>query len=559
MLFGLQETNADTMSKVISPSKANENRANRYATVESAEHPKHKTLHPKLNTCEVDIQKLKSLQTSEVESTSSEKDLTPYWTESCAAINSALLLPLWIDSPDSAAKSYNTWSNKTVEKSWFSTIKVTVPKKNSQLTSLQFCMASVAECPDSGDTVPKSKKIQILPTSEQKAILDRWFGASRFFYNQAVEAMANGATTHFKALVPEIFENAPDWHTDIPRQIKVGAIMDACKAVSNAKIKCKQTGEYQKVKFRSRRQPRQTLYLRADTLKENGFYVRKLGDMKLTEPLPAKPQGTGLKADRDHENEVKDSQLIYEHGRYFLCVSYVEKKKPRDPTGKIVALDPGVRTFLTYFTEDGFGWLGHHAINRIQRLCHHLDNLLHRASQVNRPLRRTLRQAANRIRVKIRNLVDELHKKIAHFLCYNFDVILLPTFETKEMCKRGKRKLRKKSVRQMLTLSHFRFKQFLKHKANETGALVIDVDESYTSKTVSWTGEIIETLGGGKVITAKDGTKMDRDLNGARGIFIKNVSRALRVLPSVVTDKQIVFIVFIRYLQVERNRRDCGR
>ena len=84
----------------------------------------------------------------------------------------------------------------------------------------------------------------------------------------------------------------------------------------------------------------------------------------------------------------------------------------------------------------------------------------------------------------------------------------------------------------MLTLSHFRFKQFLKHKANETGAIVIDVDESYTSKTVSWTGEVIETLGGGKVITAKDGTKMDRDLNGARGIFIKNISCALTVLPS---------------------------
>ncbi len=36
--------------------------------------------------------------------------------------------------------------------------------------------------------------------------------------------------------------------------------------------------------------------------------------------------------------------------------------------------------------------------------------------------------------------------------------ILLPTFESKQMTKRGHRKLRRKSVRQMLTLSHYRFR-----------------------------------------------------------------------------------------------------
>ena len=360
----------------------------------------------------------------------------------------------------------------------------------------------------------------------------KWFGGSRFFYNRAVDAMKDGSSTNFKTVAPQLIADAPDWHVDIPRQIKVGAVMDACQAVRNAKVKCKQTGEFQKVKFRSRKQPRQTLYLRADTLKTNGFYVQKLGEMQMTESLPAKPQGQGKQSERDTINEVKDSQLIMENGRYFLCVIYVEKRKSRDPSGRIVALDPGVRTFMTYFTEDGFGWLGYQSINRIQRLCQHLDNLLSRASTAKRPLRRTLRQAANKIRVKIRNLVDEFHKKVAHFLVTHYDIIFLPTFESQEMCKRGKRNLRKKSVRQMLTLSHYRFKQRLKQKALEYGVQVIDVCEAYTSKTVSWTGEVVEKLGGAKVITASDGTRMDRDLNGARGIFVKSIAGALRVLPS---------------------------
>ena len=254
------------------------------------------------------------------------------------------------------------------------------------------------------------------------------------------------------------------------------------RSLSNAKKKAKATGEQQKVKFRSRKNRRQTLYLRADSLKSNGFYVRFLGDMKMSEPLPAKPQAeTGKVSERNTDAEVKDSQLILENGRYFLCVPYLEKKKTRKPSGRIVALDPGVRDFMTFFSEDHFGWLGMQCINRIQRLCQHCDNLLSRATQEKRPLRRALRKAANRIKVKIRNLIDDLHKKVAHFLVTNFDIILLPTFETKQMTKRGARKLRKKSVRQMLTLSHYRFKVFLKQKAKEYGVKVIDVCEAYTS------------------------------------------------------------------------------
>lgn len=132
-----------------------------------------------------------------------------------------------------------------------------------------------------------------------------------------------------------------------------------------------------------------------------------------------------------------------------------------------------------------------------------------------------MKLAATRIRGKIKNLVDELHKKTARFLVDNFDVILLPTFETSQMSSKAKRRIRSKSVRQMLTLSHYKFKQFLKHKAFENSKVVLDVNEAYTSKTVSWTGEVIHNLGGAKVIKSSDGRVMPRDWNGARGIFLR--------------------------------------
>jgi putative transposase len=82
----------------------------------------------------------------------------------------------------------------------------------------------------------------------------------------------------------------------------------------------------------------------------------------------------------------------------------------------------------------------------------------------------------------------------------------------------------------MLTVSHYRFGQFLKHKAFETHKVFMDVNEAYTSKTVSWTGEIIPNLGGAKFIKSpSDALVMSRDMNGARGIFL----RALVDTPSL--------------------------
>ena len=134
------------------------------------------------------------------------------------------------------------------------------------------------------------------------------------------------------------------------------------------------------------------------------------------------------------------------------------------------------------------------------------------------------------MRVRITNLINELHHQAARFLVDNFDLILLPTFETSDMVQRGKRKIRSKSVRSMLTFAHYRFQQFLLWKAWETGKQVLLVNEAYTSKTCSWNGEIVAKLGGQRWIQSSDGLRVERDINGARGIFL----RALGDTPSLM-------------------------
>ena len=149
-----------------------------YVTVESPLQNKKTTLKGKLTSCEASIPTLKLSAILAAVLTKKDEAIEPYWTDFSREISSSLLLPIGIDSVDSALGQYNIWSSKTVENSWFSTNLFTVPPKNSPLICSQSSMSSVAECPDSVDTVMRSRKIPLLLTRDQKKTLRFWAAVS---------------------------------------------------------------------------------------------------------------------------------------------------------------------------------------------------------------------------------------------------------------------------------------------------------------------------------------------------------------------------------------------
>ncbi|WP_445251089.1 RNA-guided endonuclease InsQ/TnpB family protein [Microcoleus sp. D3_18a_C4] len=329
---------------------------------------------------------------------------------------------------------------------------------------------------------------------------------SRFVYNTTIKYLQEpGTKANWMTLKTGILNSLPEWAKPVPFQIKSIAIKDACSAVKAAKQGFKKDGQLRKCKFRSRKDTKQSIYVPKASIKDCGVYHSILGKCQLTESLP---------------KNFSDGRLTLAYGEYYLVVSEEVQQTKTDKQGRLVALDPGVRTFMTFFSEDSYGWLGNDSNLYIQKLCFRLDKLVSKISKAPSRQKRRFKKAASRLRCKIKNLVRELHHKVAKFLVDHFDVILLPRFETSQMVSKSRRKLRNKTVRQMLTLSHYEFKNFLKWKAWENSKLVIDCNEAYTSKTVSWTGEIVKHLGGARTIkSAATGLKMDRDLNGARGIF----------------------------------------
>ena len=369
-------------------------------------------------------------------------------------------------------------------------------------------MSSPAASTDSGDILLKSRKIRIYPSHSQLLILNQWIGTARYTFNQAIAFLRQPDTkANWKAIKAPILNELPLWAGLTPYQVKSIAIRDACIAVSNAKRKFKRTKQFQQVRFKSRKRRTDSIYIPKSAISSKGVYHTMLGQLKSSEALP---------------EVIRDGRLKHEYGKWFLVIPVPIATTISENQRDVVALDPGVRTFQTWYSPEGYGKVGQSDFGKIYRLCYHLDDLMARISTVSKQRKRRMMKASWKIRSKIRSLIAEIHHKTARFLCLNFKTVLIPTFETSKMVK----KLRSKTARAMLTWSHFGFKTFLKHKASELGTTVVEVNEAYTSKTCGKCGQL-NNIGSKPMLKCRCGLNIDRDLNGARNILLRFLTEAL--------------------------------
>src|SRR6185503_20035121 len=129
--------------------------------------------------------------------------------------------------------------------------------------------------------------------------------------------------------------------------------------------------------------------------------------------------------------------------------------------------------------------------------------------------------------LKIRNLVDEFHKKLVNWLIDNYELVLLPSFNTSDMVNRSTRKISRPSVRAMMTWSHFRFKQrlLMKTKLRGNQCLVAIVDEHHTTMTCGECGSLNREIGGDNVFQCPTCLSIiPRDWNAARNIFLRYIT-----------------------------------
>ncbi len=372
------------------------------------------------------------------------------------------------------------------------------------------------------------KKIRLYPSKELHKVWKRWLAAYRYYYNETIvllrcyDGVLKVSAEQLDKLLQQI-ETIPDWVKTLPGHQRQEACFEAYDAFNKAK---KDGGV---AKFKSVKATSQTIQFKAGNYKNGTWYCNTTKGLKFTTLGQVVP----------YQCEY-GTELVYRRGKWFGCFPCVEEVVTTG-SDRVIALDPGNRTFLTGFDGENVLEIGKGDIGRIQRLCSHLDNLISRSTKTNCRKRRKMRLAANRVRERIQNLVKDLHNKAVNLLVNSYKVIFLPTFDSSQMVikKRSgkKRKINSKSVRQMLTLSHYRFEQHLKGAALRKGVIVVLCNESYTSKTCGNCGHIHHKLGGNKIFKCPHcGIQISRDVNGARNILL----RALQATAFTVTHENIV-------------------
>ncbi|RHZ87106.1 hypothetical protein Glove_40g20 [Diversispora epigaea] len=330
-------------------------------------------------------------------------------------------------------------------------------------------------------------------------------------------------------------------YNDIPNNI-IDETVD--EAIKNFNSKDNKTG----LKFKTKKDLKNTITIRAQNFSKknwNQFYVSYLFCNSMRTPRK-KPYNL-IEGSRDlralhFETKRKnnswplekinnDCKLTYHRKTNDWILSWVHErqKELKETHERFVAIDPGVRTpFVMYSPTKGTTEVGKNDAQRLFRLCLHADKLSSTRNKLKSSISKRKKKQAKRIdkaisRIfrRIKNLRNELHKKTINHLVKNYDVVIILEFNVSNMVRRETRKINSKTVRRMLTWSHYSFRQRLKHKAEEIGMKMIIQNEAYTSKTCSACGNI-QNIGGRKVYKCKGcNVVMDRDVNGARGIFLR--------------------------------------
>lgn len=360
------------------------------------------------------------------------------------------------------------------------------------------------------------KKINLKPTNKTREIFKEWINTSRAVYNKGVDEIAKDSkNANFmnlrNKLVTSVVNkqnnvNVSEWMKNTPKDVRAGALKELTTSFKSCMTNLKKKNiNYFELKHRTKKSPTHVIEIPKNAIKI-------LGNKQI------KIYNTYIKDSIKHTERKKivitnDCKIEYRYpDQYSLLIPYTRKQQTYDNKKDIVALDPGIRKFMTSYSQEETR--NFNPPKKIDILNKQIDKI--KSCSKNR--RGILKRE-----IKINNIVKQFHYMVVNFLTKNYKKVLLPSFETQNMITKCSRVINNKSARKCNNLSHYKFKQRLLHRCILTNTELYIVDESYTSKTCGRCGKLNDVGASETYKCSFCDLKIDRDINGARNIFIRNV------------------------------------
>ncbi len=478
-----------------------------------------------------------------------DKKCIPFWNDCIKNISDNIFLPLENDlikvNDNSTFKS----------KSWFNTEHY-ITDKNLKSIEIDYNREFINE------TITKSRKIKLLLNRVQKKAFEKILGTYRYFYNRAISYINNynkeTKTTFYKInFIDEnsivhlnleneenkfsmncmrklLKDNKPEWmDINVPSHLIDLAFKEASKNFNTCISIYKKTHKPFNLTIKTKKDNYQTFNIEKTMISKNRDSLFKNLKYKGEQVFRKIKFSESLK-----KYDICDSSISYNRvlKEFYLNLNY--KYNPsKDKTNKkeflenkkVCSIDPGLRCFLTTYSDNKVEKIGVDISEKIKKICKEIDIITSRIyskDKNNKNIflykkrsRRNMKKALHRKIKYLKNLKEELHNKSIRHLINNYGKIIIPPFETQEMSQ----KFNSKISRSLYNVSFYSFKQKLLNKCKDSDIKVIIRPEYYTSKTCTKCGCLKHDLGSSKIYECKScKTIIDRDVNGARNIMLRN-------------------------------------
>lgn len=389
------------------------------------------------------------------------------------------------------------------------------------------------------DKTLKTYTYNIYPNADQIKTIHGWFNECDLVYNKCIELNEQHYKLDLNYMKTKTFI-FDILYGDTDKPAPYGVLTDEVRSYCSNLKSCLSNKKNGNIKYfimkPKKTKSSKSILISRKSIKEEGIYTTLLGKMDGMEHI-------------DVTKITSDCRLVYDRyfNKYYLkCPMYAPKKEVLNRKD-IVALDPGEKIFMTYYSLNDSGMIGFDIRKKIlmyqtkiKQLQRRLKKKISNKSRLTKKIRKNYR--------KIKNMVKELHNKTALYLVKNYNKILIPKFETSSMIGKTyikkrfneiktteninkkieirkltkKVQLTKKTKFVMNNLSHYSFRQHLKHKCSEYGCELKVVTEEYTSKCCSKCGCLSNIYRNREKKCIYCKFKIDRDVNGSRNILIKN-------------------------------------
>ena len=544
------------------------------STVESHVLNNQKILKDKSNTCKKNIQTMKLLKKSQAELTSKETPLKGFWTKQSTEISKKLWLPtktgyvgshgtisngcsLVSESISSLMMERNILQNQSSQMISFqssmyslvdttvkggniliSELKKTIQKKlqsdenkRNAITNKRNGTSNVAKKIDvPTNFIPKTRKIQIIPTCKQRRIINDNIASVRKIWNLCVEDkradllskinkpfltlenikketsftenMLRDKYVIKKNMTSEMIDHL-EWTFRTQKRIREYAVKDFISSYKGGitRLHKKQNKQF-RINSKNKNDYKQTICLphEGSLIKNNMLHVCGM-DIKIKHKIQ----------DQNILNNMRLSRIGL---NYFVNITYYEKEKEvkNIPLQSIVGIDPGENIPLTYYSPEGeYGFIGIGLKEKLLKMYSIKKSMIDKMKNEYK-----LIKAIKKLESKTLNMVDDFHWKACHFLLSKYNKIIIPSLYVRN-CSKERKQLQ-------ADMRHCEFVNRLISKSIEYDNVEIHhCKERYTTQTCTNCGSR-KTVKNSTVKCKVCGFEIHRDLSGSRNMVLKHLS-----------------------------------